>query len=162
MKTKNWILLIITFVALGFVSCSSDDDKGTTSNDILGEWILEDVSIGVLEATDSDVKDIAKEIYEEAFGGVSSGEVIKFKDNGTGIFGGDRIEYSTKGNTLTIEDDEGLTMSFSYAVSGDELILTLDMRKVFIELAEGELNKDEMNYLKQSLKKFTVIMTCVR
>ncbi|NMA73552.1 MAG: hypothetical protein GX963_05195 [Bacteroidales bacterium] len=161
MKTNKWILLIITFIGLAFIACSDDDD-GTVSDDILGEWTLKSVDIGVLEASDIDIKEAAEEVYEEIFGDVYSGEIVEFNENGKCIFGGDQMRFSTKGSTIIIKDEEGLEMNLSYTIRGEQLTLTLDMKKMIIDTMSGELSKEELNYLKQTLKKFTINFTCIR
>lgn len=162
MKTYKCILLIITLIAFGFISCSDDDDQGTTPEDILGEWILEDVSIGILDVTDPDLKDAVEGVYEAFFEDLYPGDVCKFNKHGTGVFFGDNINYSAKDNVLLIADNEGMQMCFSYIISGDQLILTLDMRKLIIDIMSADLTTGQLNYLKQTLKKFTVNITCVK
>lgn len=153
---KLWPFILIAFT-LGFTSCSDDDDvKG--SDDIIGEWILEDVSIGTLEATDSDIKEAARDVYKAFFADFEPGELVEFRDNGTVRFGGDRMKYSTKKNTLILEDSEGDELSFTYKVSEDYLVLTLDMRKLIIDILsyDDDVSSEALEYIKKTLKKFTV------
>lgn len=162
MKTKNLILLIITFVTFSFTACGDDDDKGTASNGILGRWTLEDVSIGVLDATDSDMKESVEGVYEAFFEDLHPGDVCKFNNDGTGVFFGDDIIFSSNDNILVIANDEGVQLGFTYIIRGNRLILTLDMRKLIIDLISADITTEQLKYLKQTIKEFTVNITCVR
>ena len=50
---------------------------------------------------------------------------ITFKADGTGVMEDDKVKWSADGKTLKVTDDEGETDTATYAVSGDELVMTL-------------------------------------
>jgi len=158
---KIWSILLVG-VILGMTACSDDNDKTEIPDEILGTWKLQNMEIGTLNATDADIKEIAEDVFTELTKEFYYGEEIDFYDDGTGTFKGEDMKYSIKKGKLTIYDDEGYGMSFSYSVSSSKLILTLDMREVILNEMTDDLSQEQINYIKNTLKQFTVDFTCVR
>lgn len=155
---KIWSILFLVGICFGMVSCGDDDDT-QNPDEILGEWALQSMDIGSLNATDPDVEEIAEELFSDLSREFYFGDTVEFYGDGTVEYHGMSGEYSVRKNIITIIDEDGYRMNFSYSTSGKMLILTLDVRTMLIEQAEDELEKEEIDYLKKTLKEFTIEFT---
>ncbi|MDR2953970.1 MAG: hypothetical protein LBV43_02695 [Prevotella sp.] len=155
---KIWTIILVIGVVCGMTACSDDDDK-EVPKELVGEWELIKMEIGTLDASDADVKEIAEDMFTELSKEFYYGESLELNSDGTGVFKDGDIEYYTKKDVFTMIDEEGYSMSFTYKISGSKLIMTLNMRDMIINEMADELDKEELNYLKSTLKKFTVDFT---
>ncbi|MBK5722096.1 hypothetical protein JGH11_14555 [Dysgonomonas sp. Marseille-P4677] len=136
MKTKNLILLIITFVALGFVSCSSDDDKERNSEGLEGTWKAVYSQGYYME---NGVK------VEEWDGEVDDDDVIVFKSNGKMRFeiGDELIEddYTYKNGKISLENyyivfnvlkhtDTDLILELKLEIDGDVIYEKQTLKRI--------------------------------
>lgn len=158
---KIWSILFMA-VCFALVSCGDDDNDTQNPIEILGEWSLQAMDIGSLNTTDLDIEEIAEELFTELSKEYYFGDTVEFYDDGTADYHGVTVDYSVRKSVITMIDDENYKMEFSYTISGSRLILTLDIRKMLIEQMEDEFDKEEMDYLKKSLKEFTIEFTYKR
>jgi hypothetical protein len=121
MKTKLFCLLGCMLLALGFISCSSDDDE-ELNNDLVGCWLL----IG-----DEGWEKEDGEIVDEWDEPDSDNIYIYFYENGTGAqreYGYDwQFTWSVNSNKLTIT---------AYGTTGTGTIKTLNSTTLVVESQE--------------------------
>lgn len=153
---KIYTILLLAFL-FGFNSCSDDDDKkdGTT-RELVGVWELQDISLAVLETTNSDIEQIAKDLYREISMEFDEGDTVEFFDDGTTTLWGQLLRFSVDKDNLTMKDGEGNKLDFTFSISGSKLYLTLDMKVLLLDSVSDELDSEELAFLKKSLKKFKV------
>gem|GEM_PF-5374912 len=144
-----------------FTSCESDDGGQTTIPDeIVGIWKLSDMSIGSLNTSNTSMETAAEQTFTELSKEFYFGETIEFESNGSGEFKGESMTFSTNKNKLTMVDEYGDKLVFTYVVSNNKLILTLDMKAIILN--DSELDKDDIAYIKEHLKQFTVDFTLTK
>lgn len=159
-KTFIFLIMGLLLSSLLFTACSDDDDQTTIPEEILGTWKLTDMSIGSLTTSDADIEDAAKQAFTALTKEFYFGEAIEFNEDGFGEFQGESIKFSTNKNSLTMIDGYGNKLTFTYAISGSKLILSLDMKAMILN--DDELDKEDIAYIKEHLKKFTVDFTLTR
>ena len=117
MKTKHFLLLILSVLSLSLISCEKDGDGGSGDKSIVGEWRL--------------YKD-----YEEGYGYEYYDEdddeyqyYLIFKSNGTM-------------KIIEIEEGEEWEESGTYTLSGERLKVKFDGETEYVDIAS--LTSDEL------------------
>lgn len=105
MKNKLLFIAFLTLCSVSFMACSSDDNDGGTSGDIVGKWSFEKTGI-IVEGQEVG--------YTYPHSCSTQKDHIEFKSNGSGL------DYRYNGACELDEDENGWT----WTVSGSSLKIT--------------------------------------
>ena len=124
MKTKKfWMMLAIALVSLCTISCGGDDDddKGTSSNPIVGTWWVE-----------GDPSDWKQAVYTEiTYNSDMTCSWREYQNSRDQLTSSDTGKYQIDGNTLSIWwnsvkdswDEEG-PWTTTFTINGNKMITT--------------------------------------